>query len=248
MVLAGLVLLGQFIIRLYDDKGKQIGEMKLPDNVKGVGVQPPGGQEVKVAAGPGKQGPPAGAWEPGPAVDVLPGIVPRPAKLPGLGRWQVVTARPRAGTSSVAWSPDGKWIAWSGSEGLVRILDAKTWQPVRVLLGHSASVGCVAWRRDSRWLASSSGDETVRLWQVDGTPGPVLKGHVGEVWQVAWSPDGERLASAGWNDKIVRLWHMDGTAGPVLRGHSNRVSCVAWRHDGKGLASGERAPCLPWGL
>ena len=42
---------------------------------------------------------------------MLPGILPRPAELPGIGRWQVETVMPRRHSNAVDWSPDRKLIA-----------------------------------------------------------------------------------------------------------------------------------------
>lgn len=65
-----------------------------------------------------------------------------------------------------------------------------------------------------------------------------LQGHSGWVKALAWSPDGQRLAS-GSTDQTVRLWRpASGVLERVLQGHSVIVRAVAWTPDGARLATG----------
>jgi WD40 repeat protein len=67
-----------------------------------------------------------------------------------------------------------------------------------------------------------------------------LAGHSGMVLAVAFSPDGQRIAS-GSTDNTIKVW--DATTGEVekmLVGHSRTVKAVAFSPDGRRIVSGSK--------
>jgi len=147
-----------------------------------------------------------------------------------------------------AWSPDGTRIATGGSNGLLKIWDARTGQLILTCEDCSvAPINAVAWSPDGRHLASASVDKLARVWDVSsGRCVLSFHGHSRTVNAVAWSPDGRRLASAS-HDKTVQVW--DAASGNALlsfHGHSESVSAVAWSPDGRRLASASYDTVQVW--
>ena len=140
--------------------------------------------------------------------------------------------------SAVAFSPDGKSLVSSGTDGIVKLWDVATGQVRAALQGHKGSVHGLAYSPDGKTVASSSHDGTIKLWDVaTGQTRATLKGHSNMVWTVAFSPDGSTLAS-GSHDKTIRLWDMvKGELQATLRGHEFPLGSVAFSPDGKTLAS-----------
>jgi len=157
--------------------------------------------------------------------------------------------------SQVAFSPDGKVVAWS--DDLVLLLRNGTGAPAHLpiaLASPDHAVSGLSFSPDGSRLASGGFDGTLALWDVQERRllWPAARAHRLAVQTLAFSPDGKILASAAVGtadfDRVVRLW--DTQSGrelpPALGGHPGPVRALAFNQDGSVLASGTGDRIVFW--
>jgi WD40 repeat protein len=143
---------------------------------------------------------------------------------------------------SVAYAPDGETLALSVSNNITLRTGSDLSRQSAPLTGHTGQVMALAWSPDSALLASGAVDDrVVRLWNPQtGKQVRTFEGHSDWIRSVAFSLDGDILASAS-TDQTIKLW--DVQSGRLLRtleGHTNWVNSVAFSPDGETLASSSR--------
>jgi WD40 repeat protein len=65
---------------------------------------------------------------------------------------------------SVCFSPDGKRLAWGGSDGTVKVWESATGK-THTLRGHLNWVHSVVFSPDGKSIASGSQDGTIKIWK-----------------------------------------------------------------------------------
>ena len=144
--------------------------------------------------------------------------------------------------SSVAFSPDGKYILSAGSmKNSLQLWDNATGKEIRTFIGDTDAIYSAGVSPDGKYVLSGSANQTMKLWDV--ATGKELKAFTGNskddlISSVAFSPDG-LYALSGGSDRTLKLW--DVATGKEIRtftGHKGWVSSVAFSPDGKYALSG----------
>lgn len=156
----------------------------------------------------------------------------------------------------VAFSPDGKFLAASGDDGVVRLYDPKTARPLEELVGQPAPTNTLVFNAEHQ-LISVADDKQLTVWdanppwQLSGILGPKPEApldvapspFVSRVLSLAFSPDGKLLATGGGDPSRsgeLMLWNVESKS--FLKAfpdaHSDTVFGIDFSYDGKLIASG----------
>lgn len=154
----------------------------------------------------------------------------------------VVTAGIPNPVTALAWNPAGNQIAGGFSDGGIALFKADVAEPPveKMLAGNTQAISGLAYANGNEAVYSSAADGTVRRYQVSDGAQQWAQNHGAAIHDLALSPDGQFLATAGENNQ-VKIWQAANGAGgpkPVLEGFTGPVRAVVFAADNNHLASG----------
>jgi tricorn protease len=151
------------------------------------------------------------------------------------GATRNLTRTPGIREREVAWSPDGRWIAFvSDRTGEDEIYITPQDGMGNIDLGRDATKETEKDREKDKEVAAK---EAARAKQRGkDKEQQITSGYKGFKFAPAWSPDSKKIA---WGDKDLRLWYVDiSDKKPVEvdRGKYNEITNYSWSPDSKWLA------------
>ncbi len=150
---------------------------------------------------------------------------------------EITTIRHQEWIFAVAFSYDGKYLAYGDTSGQISVRNIQTQQDVTQFRGDADSITALKFSPDDQFLASGGFNGSVKLWKL---PNWSLIGTLptaGTVTALSFSPDSSILASTDY--EVVNLWTTrTGEQLTTLLGHKGWVFSADFSPDGTHLTSG----------
>jgi WD40 repeat protein len=126
----------------------------------------------------------------------------------------------RVTTTSVNFSPNGKFLLSSSSGGEIVIWDLASDFPipqkVKEIKAHQENVLSATFSPDGRFILTSSADSTAKLWDTSGVMRTSFVGHEGMVLSASFSPSGSSVLTASADGQVI-LWDTSGDTSKIIQ-------------------------------
>ena len=100
--------------------------------------------------------------------------------------------------TAIAWSPNGRFIASGGEDGIIKVWDSTTCELLNTLIGHRDSISSLIWKDDERLISSAS--DGSKLWNSKKEQRLVSI----PAWaEHAWLPTGRGLIT--WHPELGKI-------------------------------------------
>lgn len=116
---------------------------------------------------------------------------------------------PKGYVWGVAWSPDQKYLAAGGWDGLLNVWNGQTGELVKTFSVERFAFWCLSWSPDGSRIAAAGDNGTVKVYSLAaGEEKTIASGTQNMVVSVAWSPQGNSLV-VGDVEGNLTLWSTD---------------------------------------
>src|SRR5579862_340727 len=129
---------------------------------------------------------------------------------------------------ALAWSPNGKYLATGGLDGLVKVWELAMGACIQAYRGHTMPVLDIAWNTMGTLLASGGGDEMVQVWNpITGETCYTYRVHRATINRIAWEFGGEVLVTT--DSGITTLyWDVDSGRAVDVSARRYRFESHPW--------------------
>ncbi len=161
---------------------------------------------------------------------------------------RTTTAGALSPITGLAYSADGKMLAFVGSDAVTRVWDAQTGTELRGFRGHTDWATGVAFLPDGRGVVSVGVDKAARVFELARQETITPPGHTHSVRCVAVSRDGKYIAT-GSVDKSIRVWEVaTGKEVATLIGSPEVLNAVAFAGPGQVVSGGDDGRVRWWSI
>jgi WD40 repeat protein len=153
---------------------------------------------------------------------------------------KIISRQETLAAHSISWSPDGSRLVATGDLASgIRRWKVSTDEAVRLFDQRAVGFVQIAWSHDGKRIVSGTYDGKICFWtaatnKCDG----FIKAHQNSVFSLAWSADGNQLATGGG---IIRIW--DSNTGKLIRSFGMNDNSIythlEWLGDNQPLVSSE---------
>ncbi|MBV9257048.1 MAG: serine/threonine protein kinase [Ktedonobacteraceae bacterium] len=143
---------------------------------------------------------------------------------------------------SLAWSPDGNYLAGGSADKTVRIwptnLNGSLSPNVPTVFSrHTGSVTALTWMGNSSSVISGGSDMNVLVWD---SSGQVTQSYQTSSPVTALALSSQNLLAVGTEDGTVTLYNLDDPNAPTssMQGSNSAIRSIAWSPDGRSFVVG----------
>lgn len=140
----------------------------------------------------------------------------------------------------IAWNPEGNKFAIDFDEGTgIKIWDAQTRTLKDIQQESGWSAHDISWSPDGTKIAAGASNDTIRIINIETELcQAILTPAIGVITNVAWSPNGEKIAIVGNEYDCVKIFDVTtGECQAVFEYlNTNFIFSIAWNSDGSKIA------------